>query len=295
VTIAMCVIVPEGVILGADSTVSSSPGHGRFHYFNNNQKLFEIGEGSTTALLTWGLAAFGDVSYRTLIANMTDTFGERPTSSVSDMASRWVEIAWETYKKIFDNEIEEYKELERLLPYGLATGNTKGRARTQEEENRLNYLSNVLFAGFCIAGYVLPDRTPQAYKIEFSPNLRTAPNPVRVPSIDLWGAPDFIVRLLNGSDPQLKKLVMDSKHWVGSELQLETVLNATSVTPPLSMPLRDAIDFVHFCIYATIKVLKFSNFNQICGGPIELAVISTDRKFRWVKHKAWDSALVENL
>lgn len=57
--------------------------------------------------------------------------------------------------------------------------------------------------------------------------------------------------------------------------------------------LRDAIDFAHACIYSTIKGMKFSNFFQVCGGPIELAVISTDRKFRWVRHKAWDAAIDE--
>jgi hypothetical protein len=59
------------------------------------------------------------------------------------------------------------------------------------------------------------------------------------------------------------------------------------------LPIRDAVDFVHACIYSTIKALKFSNFSQICGGPIEIATITTDRQFRWVRHKPWDAALTE--
>ena len=53
------------------------------------------------------------------------------------------------------------------------------------------------------------------------------------------------------------------------------------------------IDFVHACIASTIKAMKFSNLAQICGGPIEIAVITTDRRFRWVRHKEWDAAISE--
>ena len=61
------------------------------------------------------------------------------------------------------------------------------------------------------------------------------------------------------------------------------------------LPIREAIDFVHACIYSTIKAMKFSNFSQICGGPIEIAVITSDRRFRWVLHKDWDAAVLEGV
>jgi hypothetical protein len=55
-TIAICSLTPEGVVLGADSTASFMVPEGGFHYLNFNQKLFQIGEDSTLAALTWGLA-----------------------------------------------------------------------------------------------------------------------------------------------------------------------------------------------------------------------------------------------
>ncbi|HVC94682.1 MAG TPA: hypothetical protein VND64_13365 [Pirellulales bacterium] len=36
--------------------------------------------------------------------------------------------------------------------------------------------------------------------------------------------------------------------------------------------------------------MKFSQFRPYCGGPIEIGVISSDRKFRWVTHKEFDIA-----
>lgn len=62
---------------------------------------------------------------------------------------------------------------------------------------------------------------------------------------------------------------------------------------PPELTIRDAVDFAHFIVYSTIKTIKFSDREQVCGGPIEVAAITTDRKFRWVKHKDFDSAIGE--
>ena len=51
-TIAACYVRPEGIVLGADSTTSF---YGGIHYYNHNQKIFELGEKDTTfGIMTWG-------------------------------------------------------------------------------------------------------------------------------------------------------------------------------------------------------------------------------------------------
>jgi hypothetical protein len=55
-----------------------------------------------------------------------------------------------------------------------------------------------------------------------------------------------------------------------------------------------AVDWIHPSINTTIKSLKFSHLAPVCGGPIEVTVITTDRTFRWVRHKELDSALGDN-
>jgi F420-0:gamma-glutamyl ligase len=42
-----------------------------------------------------------------------------------------------------------------------------------------------------------------------------------------------------------------------------------------------------------IKTMKFSHMAPVCGGPVEIAVVTTDRKFRWVRHKQSDAAIGE--
>ncbi len=64
-----------------------------------------------------------------------------------------------------------------------------------------------------------------------------------------------------------------------------------SLGQPEELPIREAIDWVHASIYATIKTMKFSHMAPVCGGPIEIAVITTDRQFRWVRHKSLDAAV----
>ncbi len=59
------------------------------------------------------------------------------------------------------------------------------------------------------------------------------------------------------------------------------------------LPIREAIDWVHASIYTTFKTMKFSHMAPVCGGAIEIAVATTDRKFRWVRHKEFDAAIGE--
>lgn len=111
------------------------------------------------------------------------------------------------------------------------------------------------------------------------------------------GQPAYFQRLYDGFDINTRDAIIKERSsfdgnplWIGTSEDLNKILENESLFSP-ELTIRDGIDFVHFSIYSTIKALKFSTRGQVCGGPIELAVITTDRKFRWVKHKAFDSAV----
>jgi hypothetical protein len=164
--------------------------------------------------------------------------------------------------------------------------------RTEDEEKQFNILRRVLVSGFCIAGHILPDRTPAAFEIVFDP-LGPKPTPTQKPyGYWFWGAPNMIQRLIFGLDDGLKTSIMTSGKWTGTLADLETLSAQHTLAHPI-IPIRDAIDFVHSFIFSTIKAFKFSTHSQICGGPIELAVITTDRRFRWIRHKELDAAISE--
>jgi len=52
VTIAACFLSGEGIVLGADSTVTL-PSRKEARYFNNEQKVFEIGTTGSLGLTLW--------------------------------------------------------------------------------------------------------------------------------------------------------------------------------------------------------------------------------------------------
>jgi hypothetical protein len=297
VTIAACYVSPEGIVLGADST-STYSGQSGAHYYNHAQKLFELSndpETGTLGAVTWGLGGLQVSSHRTLLSRLSDDLIKNPPKSVSDVADRWSALFWAAYS-------DPKSPIAPLVAHCKALGAKKKhdttaaadpKMRSQAEETAFNELSKQLLAGFCIGGYVSPDRTPSAYEIVFKPDLTAKPTPSqRAFGAGFWGAPNMIQRLIMGGDDGLKGSLLNSGKWTGTRAELDTLFLQHALAHPI-VPIRDAIDFVHACIYSTIKAFKFSNLSQICGGPIEIAVITTDRPFRWVRHKEWDAAIAD--
>jgi hypothetical protein len=106
-----------------------------------------------------------------------------------------------------------------------------------------------------------------------------------------WGTPTLIDRLTTGIDQVIFDAIHHSPLWTGTEDDLRALVRPRSLGAPANLPIREAMDWIHSSIQTTIKALKFSHHAPTCGGPIELAVITSDRAFRWVCHKKLGSAL----
>ncbi len=169
---------------------------------------------------------------------------------------------------------------------------SKGAARTPEEEKELVALRG-LSAVFCLGGYCLPDRMPEAYEIWVTPVQigPWVPVPIPVGTPKFWGWSNLIERLHFGMDEAIFHEIMKSGKWTGTQDELVQIVLSNRLSPAGPLPIREAIDWVYASIYTTIKAMKFSRLEPVCGGPIEIGVITTDRRFRWVKHKSFDSAI----
>jgi len=266
---------------------------GGFHYFNYNQKVFEIGEpnNGTLGVVTWGLGGLGAQSHRTMFALLHDDLETKKPKSIAEIADRLVDRAWSTY----DPLCVRCRDLNAKKSFDSKATPPDPVARTKDEEQELEQLQRGLVLGFCIGGYLPPSRTPEAFSIAFDP-LSKKPSPVLLPvgSWNFWGAPNMIQRLMFGCDDALKQDLLLSGKWSGTPAELEALLTQHRLAT-LYLPIREAIDFVYACCASTIKAMKFSSLAQICGGPIEIAVITTDRRFRWVRHKEWDAAITEGV
>ena len=290
-TIACCYVVPEGIVLGADSTITTMI-DGKPHYLNHNQKIFEVGEEGKGrfGIVTWGLTSFGNVSFRTLIGLLGDKLAEKEPLSVLDAANIWSNLVWEVYKVAFKYEIDRFRQIEHAIKTSLEPV-TKYEIKNENKiKDELNDIFNRIRVGFCIAGYVDRDRMPHAYEIEFDPTLRSQAQPKSITRLKHFGNDNIVSRIVGVFDNEIKSSIINSRFWNGDLQDLENIL-ANVKLERNDMTIRDALDFVYFAIYSTIKATKFSTHDKDCGGPIELAVITTDRKFRWVKHKNWDSAI----
>lgn len=291
-TIAACYLSSEGIVLGADSTSTYALPSGN-HYFNHGQKIFEIGESSTLGIVTWGLGGLSVGSHRTLVALLADDLKKTKAKSVQDVADRWCAQFWKAYSSSLPAELALYDTLSKMLPFDPLAVPPPPNARTKDQEAQFAGLRNTFTVGFCIAGYVIPGRKPEAFEMVFDlANGQPKPTQIAAGGQRFWGAPNMIARLLHGYDPALRQAILSSGKWNGTDAELDSLLRKQALTH-LPAPIRDAIDFTYACVLSTIKALKFSSFAQTCGGPIEIAVITADRPFRWVRHKSWDAAITE--
>lgn len=283
-TIAACYLSPEGVVFGSDSTTTvfvrqhgGAPGEN--HYFDFGQKIFEIGKESTLGIVTWGLGGFPDTSYRTLFAEFADELKGIPPASVEDAARKWATKFWSVYDA-------------KLRPFLDAL--KKGRATMKRKQSIDTFISNMT-VGFCLGGTAESARQPTAYEMEFSLLSGGAPSPEPLESGQtiFRGMPNLVNRMIHGIDSALIDRILSSTHWKGTDKDLFEVIRQSVLGQPARMPLREAIDWVYSCIKSTIKAMKFSHLAPMCGGPVEIAIVTSDRPFRWVKHKKMDAAIME--
>ena len=290
-TIAACYLSSEGIVFGADSTSTiwiPGPGGdtGALHHLNYSQKVFEIGTESTLGIVMWGMGAINDLAHRTLIARFADDLKSNPTSSMLETAERFCIHFWDEYKSRLSDPIKQFQEID----------SKKGSGITEEQTTIHESLQQALSGGYCLGGYLPSNRIPQAFEILYHPSLQITPVPnvLKQGSAFFWGCPNIIDRVLYAQDESLFNEIKESEYWTGSEEDLFELIRKHRFAQPYDLPLREAIDWTHTIIYATIKAMKFSHLPPVCGGPIEISVISTDRLYRWVKHKRFHAALSQH-
>ena len=272
-TIAAAYLTSEGVVLGADSKTTYQTASGDKQLLDHAQKIYEIGEGGTFGLCTFGAGHIGDVSHRTVAALVADSFDGKPATM--KMAA---------------------KALTNIL----------------EAKAKAGAIKHPFLVGYYIGG-VEAGRTPCCTRITMSTSkdagtgavdYSVSQDPLRIGQSQFDGAPEYLFRLIHGcapglQDALLKELRASLEALPGDfDAKFNKAFEKTRATfasgGAADIPLREAIDFVHAHLQMTVKAFKFKIGPPPCGGPVEVAYISTDRPFRWAKHKQFDSAIREN-
>ncbi len=263
-TIAAAYLTSEGVILGTDSTTIISTAQGSVsQVLNYAQKLFEVGESSRFATCTWGAGKIVDISHRTLVASLGDQL-DLNKATVKEAANTLLEIVAKEY----------------------GDGKTTGGV-----------------VGYCLGGWIPETHVPECYYVTFEVGKKPKLESLPLGQAQFFGCPEFFTRVFHGYDTTLPNTLLGNlKRILGiKEDEFEKAFNKAfrEAAAPLvavgfkDLPIREAIDFIHTYLHITIKAFKFRFGVPICGGPIEIAFVSTDRKFRWVCHKSFERAIYE--
>lgn len=286
-SIAACYVSSEAVVFGTDSRTTVTDANGTVvGLYDHAQKLFEVGHEGSLGVCTWGNGSVGSLSHRALIASLSQDLRERPIASVAEGAQRLAEMAWRLYS-------DEFRGLATSFMATIDKANLTAEVKERVLEKRFRPLT----LGYCIGGTWDRSVIPDAYEIIFTPQMAAAltspPMPVQVPrrEIRFWGSPGALDRLIKGIDPTLRTKLLESGKWTGTTQELDDLISKALLRVEEDLPLRDAIDWVHAAISMTIKAGTFSGMLSSCGGAVELAAITCDRRFRWVKHKGLDDAL----
>lgn len=268
-TIAAAYLISEGVVFGTDSTttvtLSNSDGEeGVGQLFNHAQKVFEIGpkgEGRL-GLCIWGSASIGEVAHRTIAARLTDL----------------------------------------VKPWTTVEGAVDLLERTVNAEVARQGAGAVRDFGYFLGGVDPGSHLPKCYALDYVGGAWQTRRKFAMGEAGFRGAPRFFARTFHGFDPDLPDLLLKQlKQRLPSVANLDMLFAqsfmAVAKTLPAvgynDVPLREAIDFVHTYLHVTVKAFKFQFGPPVCGGPLEIAFVSTDRPFRWARHKPFDAALQE--
>lgn len=68
--------------------------------------------------------------------------------------------------------------------------------------------------------------------------------------------------------------------------ELRNIIASQWWLPPPGIPLRDALDLVHFGVHSTTTISKFFGFDSGCAGEVEIALVAADTPFRWIRHRS---------
>jgi len=266
-TIAAAYLVSEGVVFGADSSTMVSvkppgaPGAGVVQLLDHSQKVFEVGQNSRLGVCTWGAGALGDVSHRTVIAQLADEITDELT--VGDAAKKLGDIV----KPLVEKHGIDF------VGYYLGGWETKTHYpacfKIEVHKDRLDV--DPIPLGLCsFAG--MPHFFTRVFR-GFDPEL---PNKLREEIKALFAAGTIPADFDKAFEQAFQK-ASDPLIAAGHK----------------DLPIREAIDFVYSYLHITVKATKFRFGAPGCGGPIEVGFVTTDRPFRWASHKTFVSAIIE--
>jgi len=281
-TIAAALLCSEGLVLGADSAATTQDAKGKvINIAMGAQKIFQLGLDRPYGIVFFGQAGFGPWSPRELVVAFEKTLVPRKNPPIREVARAFHEFAQKRWHEFCEQA--HGPELEEIPDTYVFIG---GRGDDEITTS---------FARISLRGQGSAGKPRAVQQSEMGPFL-PADEPLlffEAPGLFCFeGRDDAALRLIYGMDWYSVMMLAASglieKEDVGRAFEVLSTPNPWRAAPHELMSLRDALDYVHFIVVATVKYFKFIGEHSYCGGKAELACVTADRGFRWVTHKSLD-------
>ena len=265
-TICVSVRIPEGLVLAADSmvvlegTVDTPQGKqtGIFQTFEFANKVAQLKD-YPIGVMSWGIASLNDRSIQSLIMEFEHDYlalEKNKSYTVKKIADDLLGVLKERYEAVYPSSGEQ-------PPLGLYIG---GYSARQFFSDQYTY-EFPRSSDWVIVRKDKPDGSPSF-------------------GADWYGQGDPLRRLIKGYNAKaLEELV---NRGADKAIIQQWVKDGVPELPLIffGMPIKDAVDFADYAVQVTIGCFRFSGGPPLCGGDIDIAVI-TPAAFHWARRKQW--------
>lgn len=258
-TIAICLKVGDGVVLGADSAGTLMDHRGVHNVYFNMEKISNLRKGLPIGMITYGLGGLGGRSIASLAKDLRKRFSEpgpwhldAKNYTMQEVAQRVREFFYDEY---YNPEYENSNAKPALgfMIAGFSAGAVKSEVWTVEVNE----------GGACTGPDLL-------YGQDHAGDVSWRGEPHALWRLVYGYAPETWERLVNGGLPPD---------------DATRVLQSHAPLAHPAMPIQDAIDLVDYLATVTCGYVRFKPGAPTVAPPIDIAAITLHERFRWVKRK----------
>lgn len=293
-TIAICLKVGDGVVIGTDSASSLIGDNDRyFNVYNTAEKTFNLVKGLPIGMMTFGLGGMAGLSIGALARELRQRLsGEDPLHAdwKIDPRAYTIEQVAHRVREFFYEELyqAEFGPLPPApdSPPGGAGGDEDGEIEGIPGEK----VPEFPLLGFVIAGIPANDYYTQVWTVQVIGGFCSGPEcqADRAVSgvVQFWGQAEALYRLVYGWSPEAHQRLVSAG--LSPETADQFLVSRTDLAHP-GMPIQDAIDLVKYLAEVTVGYVRFKQGAPTVAPPIDIAAITRHQGFRWVARKHYYS------
>lgn len=293
-TIAICLKVGDGVVMGTDSASSLIGDNDRyFNVYNTAEKTFNLVKGLPVGMMTFGLGALAGLSIGTLARELRQRLsGEDPLHLdwMVDPRAYTIEQVAHRVREFFYEELYQ-AEFGPPSSNGSSTpGDGGGQEDGEVEGIPGEKVPEFPVLGFVIAGIPAHDYYTQVWTVQISGGTCSGPEcqADRTVSgvVHFWGQAEALYRLVYGWSPEAQQRLVSAG--LAPETADQFLVSRTDLAHP-GMPIQDAVDLVRYLAEVTVGYIRFKQGAPTVALPIDIAAITRHQGFKWVSRKQYYS------